>query len=126
MWSEFKITPGRAVFAVLATVAMMGIMTYLNLSFKEADIKTAISLVESAKSEGVTLRERMETFLPNAKRFCEARTLSEFYGHMEVSCKDLSLPAHLLVWNVNLSDGMVIPTNDAAMKLGKGVAPWEK
>ncbi len=121
---EFRFTPGKVVFIFSGTVLLVGTLTYLRLAFEGADVKTSIRLVEEAKAFGVPLRQRINEALPLRQRFCEARSLDSFQGHMEVVCRDTILPLHLLKWQVNVIDGQVIPANDAAIRLGKGEAPW--
>jgi len=114
----------KLAFLALATMVLIGVFIYLQISFQGADVKTAIRLVEEAKASGITLGRRMGKHLPLKNRYCEASSVNQFYGHMEVVCRDLKSIDHQLKWKVNVIDGQVAPANEAAIKLGKGESPW--
>lgn len=114
----------KILLAVFTTLLLIGVLTYLNLAFQGADVKTAVRLVEEAKVGGVLLGDRMAKFVPQSRRLCEASVVSRFHGHMEVSCRDIQNEKRILDWRVNVIDGMVVPANVAAKRLGKGEEPW--
>jgi gamma-glutamyl phosphate reductase len=116
----------RSLFIALGTVVMVGFLIYLRVSFQNADMKTALRLVEEAKIGTTTLGNAIEKVLPKGRRLCEALPISEFYGHMEVVCRNRENMDHQLRWQVNVVDGMVKPANEASVNLGKGRSPWQE
>lgn len=114
----------RTIFAVSAVLLLIGILTYLQLAFQGADVKTAIRLVEEAKTDSGVLRERLEKVIPMERRHCRVAVESQFHGHVRVECRDTAQADHVLSWKVNIIDGMVIPANPSAEILGKGGDPW--
>ena len=121
-----KFSVGRFLFAAMATLLLVGALTYLHLAFEGADVKTAIRLVEEAPVDGTVLGQRLDGVIPRDQRLCEATVLSRLRGNMEVRCTDVQRPEHVLYWHVNLFDGLVQPVNEAAKRVGKGENPWAK
>lgn len=114
----------RILFAVSSILLLIGILTYLQLAFQGADVKTAIRLVEEAKTDTGSLRDKLATVIPLEQRYCGVTVENRFHGHLRVDCRDTANADHILSWKVNIIDGMVIPANPSAEILGKGGDPW--
>lgn len=115
----------KIILLVLSTVVLVGILTYLRLAFEQADVKTAVRLVEQAQIKGVPIGKKLHKWIPKSHRLCKTKTLSQFYGHMEVMCQDTRDLTHVFLWRVNVIDGMVKPANTSAKRLETGEPPWE-
>ncbi|HLG20628.1 MAG TPA: hypothetical protein VI895_12550 [Bdellovibrionota bacterium] len=124
--SGLRFTSGRLLFVACATLLLIGILTYLQLAFQGADVRTAIRLVEEAGTGNMSLKIQMAEFLPSDHRLCQAIPVNRFHGHMNVTCSDTKNRTHELRWQVSVIDGLVIPANLAAEKLGKGEEPWPR
>lgn len=103
----------------LLTLGLVGVLTYLRVAFWQADIKTAVKLVEEVKVGGHPLKEKINRVIPLERRYCSVKETNTFYGHTEVTCVDTQRTEVVLVWKVNVIDGMVVPGNEAAKALGQ-------
>lgn len=114
----------RFVMGTCLCLVLAGVLAYLQSAFSGADRQAAIRLVHEARVEGKPLSWKIDGVLPAGRKDCAARSLRAFYGHMEVVCHDPSTADRELRWQVSLADGMVLPDNAAAQKLGRGERPW--
>jgi len=105
---------------------LIGILAYLQIAFQKADIKTAVRLVEEVQVSGKPLGWAIDAAIPKERRVCSVSVIKKFYGHTEVVCRDSSTPTNELRWFVNVVDGMVKPSNEAAVRLGNGAFTWNK
>lgn len=105
-------------------LVLIGGLGYLQLAFEKADARTAVRLVEEASVDGKPLVWKIDRVIPPEFRRCKASVKKRFFGHMEVLCHHTQKSHQVLAWLVNVSDGMVKPSNEASVRLGQGQAPW--
>ncbi len=110
--------------AFFLIVVMLGLMAFTQMMFNQQDYKHAMNLVQNVNTKHGKLGQSIDQWILPSSRECSLKTLSQFYGHYEVICFDLKTPKHVLIWKVNVIDGMVAPVNEEAVKLGQGEKPW--
>lgn len=114
----------RFILGVCLTLVLVGILAYLQMAFQKADVKAAVRLVEEVQIDGKPLLWSIDNAISKHQRVCEVSIVNKFYGHAEVVCYDSSERNRELRWLVNVVDGMVKPSNEAAIRLGKKETPW--